>query len=114
MTTNPVLVCLADVPHEHIDWLWLKRIARGKLTLVVGDPGVGKSLLTTDLAARVSVGNSFPDGTPCPVGSVFLISAEDGLADTVKHRLDRAGADTRNVLALTSVSRTDAEGKVRE
>jgi hypothetical protein len=52
----------ADVPRERVEWLWPQRIPVGKVTLLVGDPGLGKTLIATDLAARTSRGASFPSG----------------------------------------------------
>jgi hypothetical protein len=54
--------CLADVEPQAVRWLWPERVALGKLTLVCGDPGLGKSFLTLDWAARVSAGRAWPDG----------------------------------------------------
>jgi len=97
-------VRLSDVQPEAVEWLWHGRIARGKLTLIDGDPGLGKSLLTLDVSARLTTGAAWPDGQPCPVqGSVLLLGAEDGLADTVRPRLDAAGADVHHVYALPVV-----------
>ena len=81
----PVLIRLAEVEPEPIRWLWPGRIALGKLTLLAGDPGLGKSLITIDLAARVSTGAAWPDtpSEPNPTGGVVLLSAEDDLADTI-------------------------------
>lgn len=75
----PVIVRLADVKHEPVAWLWPGRIALGKLTLIAGDPGLGKSFLTLDMAARVSRGAEWPDapGVPTTPGGVVLLSAED-------------------------------------
>jgi hypothetical protein len=110
------LVRLADVRPERIDWLWPGYLARGKLHVIDGDPGLGKSTLTTDLAARVTTGTSWPDGQPgCPPGGVVLLSAEDGLADTIRPRLDAAGADGERAVALTGVRYLDPEaGEVLE
>jgi len=99
-----VVVNLADVKPEPIDWLWFGRIARGKLTIVAGDPGVGKSMMTTDVAARVTSGQSWPDHPSAPaVADVIFLAAEDGLADTVRPRLDAMGGDARRVHVVTSV-----------
>ena len=69
-----ILVCMADVEPEEVSWLWDGRVARGKLALLVGDPGVCKSFLSLDIAARVSTGSAWPDGTPpCEEGSVILL-----------------------------------------
>lgn len=59
---KPVLVRVSDVQPEAVEWLWPGRLAAGKLTLLIGDPGVGKSLLTLDAAARLSRGIPWPDG----------------------------------------------------
>lgn len=94
---------LSEVEKEDVVWLWESRIPRGKITILDGDPGLGKSAVTTDLAARVSVGRPFPDGTDCPEGGVVLMNAEDGLADTIRPRLDAAGGDPSRVLALAEI-----------
>jgi hypothetical protein len=102
---------LADVEAREVDWLWPGRIALGRITLLVGRPGEGKSFLTTDMAARVTTGTSWPDGSDCPAGSVILISAEDDPSDTIKPRLDAHRADCRKVHSLSMVRRIDSEGK---
>jgi len=61
-----ISVRLSTVMPEPINWLWPGRIARGKLTLLIGDPGHGKSYLTLDMAARVSTGAKWPDGGEAP------------------------------------------------
>jgi hypothetical protein len=94
---------LSSVEPEEVSWLWPSWLALGKLALVDGDPGLGKSAMTLDLAARVSAGNAFPDGAECESAGVVLLSAEDGLADTIRPRLDAAGADTSKILALATV-----------
>ncbi|HST04132.1 MAG TPA: AAA family ATPase [Chloroflexia bacterium] len=107
------LVCLADVVPEQVRWLWPGRIPLGKLTILDGDPGLGKSVMTTDLAARVSNGWAMPDGTlgdlQEPAG-VILLSLEDGLADTIRPRLDAAGADVRRIAAREKVVELCADG----
>lgn len=86
---------LDGVKRETLKWLWPGRIPLGKLTLLAGDPGLGKSLVTLDIASRVSNGWSWPDNplVSQPAGDVILLNAEDDLADTIAPRLDRAGAD---------------------
>ena len=102
---RPKLIRLADVSPEAVDWLWPGRIALGKLTLLSGDPGLGKSFLTIDLAARVTTGKAWPDrpGELNAIGSVVMLSAEDDLADTIRPRLDAAGADVSRVWCLQAV-----------
>lgn len=92
---------LSDVKPERVEWLWPGRIALGKLCAVVGDAGLGKSTLTLDLAARITTGQVMPDGMPGIDGGVVILSAEDGLADTVCPRLEAARADLTRVCALT-------------
>jgi len=93
-------VRMSDVQPARVEWLWEGRIPLGKLTILDGDPGLGKSTIALDLAARVSCGREMPDGTPGRDGGVVVASAEDGLADTVRPRLDAAWADTTRILAL--------------
>ena len=94
---------LSGVEPEEVSWLWPSWLALGKLALVDGDPGLGKSAMTLDLAAWVSAGKTFPDGAECEPAGVVLLSAEDRLADTIRPRLDAAGADTSRILALATV-----------
>jgi AAA domain/Primase C terminal 1 (PriCT-1) len=109
--TGEVGILLSEVQPERVDWLWTGRIPKGKLTVLDGDPGLGKSALTVDLAARVSAGLDLPDDTPCEAAGVVICSAEDGLADTIRPRLDAAGGDPEKVLSLATV--TDEEGLER-
>src|SRR5262249_5102708 len=83
------------------------RIPLGRVTVVAGRPGCGKSFFATDVAARVTRGRGWPDGKPCPDGSVLMLAAEDDLADTVRPRLDAAGADPARVVALQGVRGKD-------
>jgi hypothetical protein len=102
---TPILISLADVQSRPIEWLWPGRIARGKVTLLAGDPGLGKSFLTLDLAARVSRGSPWPDApdASAPLGGVVLLSAEDDVEDTIRPRLDAAGADVHRIKLLQAV-----------
>jgi hypothetical protein len=90
---DPVVVNLAQVKREAVQWLWPGRFPLGKVSLVVGKPGAGKSLLATELVAHVTTGRPWPDGTPCPLGSALILAAEDDPADTIRPRLEAAGAD---------------------
>ena len=102
---SPVLLRLSDVEPESMQWLWPSRFALGKLTLIAGDPGLGKSFLTLDMAARVSSGKPWPDARDETQlsGGVVLLSAEDGVADTIRPRLDAAGADVSRISALDAI-----------
>lgn len=105
---GPIVTCMADVTPQPVEWLWPKRIALGKLTLLVGDPGLGKSFVTLDIASRVSRGARWPHSLDAaPNGSVLLLSAEDDPGDTIRPRLDAACADVSRVHVLTTVKRPD-------
>ena len=111
MMTEAIVVRLSDVEVQEVEWLWPNRIPLGKLTLLAGDPGLGKSFVTVDMAARVSTGRGWPDCYELgqPVGSVIMFNCEDDLADTVLPRLNRAGGDPSKVVALQGVMTTDAK-----
>jgi len=103
-------VCLADVESKPISWLWPGRIALGKLTLLAGDPGLGKSTLALDIAARVSCGASWPDVSDVSApGRVLIATAEDALDDTVRPRLEAVGANLVNIVAVKSIRTREGE-----
>ncbi|MCC7364830.1 MAG: AAA family ATPase [Dehalococcoidia bacterium] len=97
---------VSEVASESLSWLWDGRIPLGKITILDGDPGLGKSTMLFDIAARVTTGRAMPDGNASdlngPAG-VLILSAEDGLADTIRPRLEQAGADLDRVVVLESV-----------
>jgi hypothetical protein len=89
---------LSDIEPKPISWLWPSRIARGKLTIIAGNPGLGKSQITASIAAIVTSGGCWPvDGERCRRGEVLFLTAEDDPADTLRPRLDAAGADVTRV-----------------
>lgn len=114
MPTNvvPQLENMEDIQMERLNWLWPGRIPLGKLTMLVGDPGLGKSFLSLYIAARVSNGGYWPDDkeTPCVKGSVVIVTAEDDAADTIKPRLCAAGADMRKIKMLRGMTTTFQDG----
>src|SRR5205807_7687569 len=95
-----------------ITWLWPFRLGEGKLSVLEGDPGLGKSLLALDLCARLSTGRPWPDGKPGPgpAASIYL-SGEDGDEDTIVPRLLALGADLGRVHVRR---RLDATALVRK
>lgn len=112
VSSKAMTVRMSDVQPVPINWLWPGRIAMGKLTLIAGDPGLGKSLITSFFAAVVSKGYTWPlDGSLAPNGSVVLLSAEDDPGDTIRPRLDAAGADCERIHILKAVQDFDADGK---
>ena len=92
-----------DIDPQEVEWLWAHRIALGKLSLFVGEPGLGKTFLACDLAARLSRGDPFPDGARPPTGEAAILTAEDGASDTLRPRLDAAGADVSKVHHIDGV-----------
>jgi hypothetical protein len=107
----PEVLCtrLADVSPQIVEWLIPGKVPRGKLTLIVGAPGLGKSFLCLDLVARVSCSGLVPAGAGETIagGQVVVVSAEDDLGDTVRPRLDAAGADVTRIHALTTIRHHD-------
>ncbi len=107
----PVMIRISDVQREEVSWLWQNRIPRGKLTLFDGDPGVGKSWLTLAVATSVTHGWSLPGDIARKPGKVILMTAEDGLGDTVRPRLEDLGANLELVVALKGL--IDEKGQER-
>jgi hypothetical protein len=111
--SSMALTRLADVKPERVEWLWPGWLPRGKPVTLDGDPGLGKSTLALEITATVTTGGVWPDGTRCDYpGAVLLMSAEDGLADTVRPRADAAGADVTMVHAIEGVPMIDEFGEV--
>jgi hypothetical protein len=97
-------ILFSEVSMKRINWLWPRRIARGKVNLIAGNPGLGKSQITASIAAVVSTGGLWPvDRTPCVPGDVLFLSAEDDPADTMRPRLEAAGANLGRVHVLNGV-----------
>jgi hypothetical protein len=99
-----IVQCAADVKPEPVEWLWPGRVALGKLTLIAGEAGLGKSQLSIAMVASVTTRGEWPcrEGR-APQGSVVILSAEDGAADTVVPRLMAAGADRERVEIVSAV-----------
>ena len=86
------LLCLSGVDPMPVEWSWPGYLAIGKLTLLGGDPDLGKSLICTDAAARQSRGDHCRGVAPIRIGSTIVICSEDGIADTIRPRAEAAGA----------------------
>jgi putative DNA primase/helicase len=105
-----VLKCAADIKPEVMRWLWPGHLARGKLAVLAGSPGQGKTTLALACAATVSGGGRWPDGSGCEPGTVLIWSGEDDPADTLLPRLIAMGADRSRVFFVTG-SRIEGEVK---
>ncbi|MFC1458065.1 AAA family ATPase [Microvirga arabica] len=109
------MIRASNLVPERLEYVWNGRIARGKLTIVAGDPGLGKSLLAARLAATVSQGSAWtPDEEQALKGSVIMVTAEDGLQDTVRPRLEAAGADLDAVHLLSGLNLTQDQDALEQ
>ena len=100
------MIKMSDVQTQPIEWLWYPFIPYGKLTIIQGDPGDGKTTLALNIAAKLSNGRGLENEimTQEPVTIIYQ-TAEDGLADTVKPRLENAEADCSRILVIDESSR---------
>jgi putative DNA primase/helicase len=97
------LVCASDITFAPIIWLWPGWLAAGKMHILVGAPETGETTLAMSLAATVTTGGRWPDGTTAPAGNVVIWSGEDDPDDTLISRLILSGADLTRVQFITSV-----------
>jgi putative DNA primase/helicase len=113
-----ILEPLSEAKPYDVRWLWPGRIAADKLTMLVGDPGVGKSLLALDIAARVSNGQPWPDEPPSTEerepGDVLLLSELDDPDDTIRPRLQALGADLSHIHLVRSFVRITEPPKPKD
>ena len=88
------------IEREEIKWLWKPYIPYGKITIVQGDPGEGKTSLILKLASELSLGRCFGEDELREPINIIYQTAEDGLADTVKPRLEDSGADCKRIMVI--------------
>lgn len=95
------IIKMSDIQTEEVEWLWYPYIPYGKLTIIQGDPGDGKTTLALNIAAKISKGEMLDQEMKItePLNIIYQ-TAEDGLADTVKPRLELAGADCERILVI--------------
>src|SRR5450755_90008 len=99
---DPACFRLDRIPVRPIHWLWRPYLACGKLALLDGDPGAGKSLLTADLAARLTRGGRMPDGSwRRRKANVLFLNAEDALDDTLRPRRNYSYTSRRWAITKT-------------
>jgi hypothetical protein len=97
------MICAADIVQKPIAWMWDKRFAFGKISLIGGHPGTAKSILSICVGAIVTTGKDWPGASPpCEIGDVLFFSCEDGHDDTIAPRLEAAGADMKRCHIITS------------
>ena len=105
------IISMRDVESEEVSWLWKPYIPFGKITIVQGDPGQGKTTMTLAIASAVTKGEALPNGSASSPANVLFQTAEDGIADTIKPRLENLGADCSKVYFIDeeeeSLSLTD-------
>lgn len=111
----PLGVCLADVEAAPIRWMWPSWLALGKVHVFDGNPGMGKSTLLSAIAASVTAGVRWPDGSPVPTdarGGVVVLTAEDDPATTIRPRMEAADADVARVSVVATVPTTNGHGRI--
>lgn len=107
---KPKTIRMSEVVAEKVDWLWYPYLPLGKVSLLEGDPGLGKSWLTMALASHISQGKKLLGSEDRIKGKVLLMSAEDGLGDTIRPRLDVLEGDCKNIYAYTTPVFLDEDG----
>lgn len=96
------LIHMEDVQTRQVQWLWYPYIPYGKITVIEGDPGEGKTTLALTLAALLSRGQPLPCNEEIPYEPIHIIyqTAEDGIDDTIKPRLEKANADCSKIRVI--------------
>lgn len=115
--TNLKIINMSDVESKEISWLWYPFIPYGKLTIIQGDPGEGKTTLVLNIAAVLSKGQGLDEHmNPEQPLHIIYQTAEDGLADTVKPRLEKARADCNNIFVIdeTDVSLSMLDERIEQ
>ena len=98
------LIRASDVKPVAVRWLWRDWLASGKLHILAGPPGTGKTTLAVAIAATITAGGRWPDGTRAVPGDAAIWTGEDGIADTLVPRLLANGADVDRVHFVSSVA----------
>lgn len=95
---NELLTLYSEITPKPIKWIWHPYIPVGKITILQGDPGDGKSTMMMHIISEISKGGTLPDGTE--IGrphKVIYQCSEDGSRDTIKPRLEECNADCKNI-----------------
>ena len=99
------LIRMSDIQPEEVQWLWYPYIPLGELTVIQGDPGEGKTTFVLAMIAALTKGEALPEREPLDPVNILYQTAEDGLADTIRPRLDALGADCSRVLVIDESKR---------
>jgi len=99
---NSLVTSYSNIKPKPVEWLWYPYIAFGKITIVLGDPGEGKTSFVLYLASLLSVNDNLKLGLTKEQIRIIYQSAEDGLEDTIKPRLDLNNANCKNIYFITS------------
>ncbi len=99
------LIRMSDIQPEEVQWLWYPYIPLGKLTVIQGDPGEGKTTFVLAMIAALTKGEALPEREPLDPVNILYQTAEDGLADIIRPRLDALGADCSRVLVIDESER---------
>lgn len=102
-----VLLDASDIAPRPIRWIWSGWLAAGKLHILAGAPGTGKSTLAFALASSISTAGRWPDGTPADLGEVAIWSGEDDQSDTIIPRLLACGANLKNIKIISGMTGKD-------
>ena len=104
---------IVERPHKMVmkntNWLWTNYIPLGRITILAGDPGIGKSQTSIDLVARITRGDCMPDGSVGMCGNCAIATAEDETSETIMPRLMAAQADMKKVRIIRKVKVDDQE-----
>jgi hypothetical protein len=100
MSNNLEIIRLSNVQSKEVQWLWYPFIPVGKISMIQGDPGEGKTMLVLTLTALLSKGVALPTAEEQEPMTIIYQTAEDGLEDTIKPRLEKAGADCERVVVI--------------
>lgn len=107
MTEKEILNFETDITEKSVKWLWYPYIPLGKITIMQGNSGIGKTMLALNIAAALSNGEQLPgDNEPREPISIIYNTAEDGLGDTIKPRLRSAGADLTRINTINERDNT--------
>lgn len=110
------LIQMSEVMAEEVQWLWYPYIPLGKLTIIQGDPGEGKTTFSLAVIAALTKGEALPEREAAMPMNVIYQTAEDGLADTIRPRLDALGADCSRVMVIdeSNRERTLCDERIRQ